>query len=219
MDERAKGYESLVYEVVGKYTDEELLPIREQDMEMIDKELKLLDEGREGRSLAEVLKLRFGLDGKGIRTLKATGQLLGGVGVECIRQQESRALRRLRHPSRRNAFLRLYRSYLDGLEKRNQNLNVKNDKLESELEEYREERARKEMEARFNVRSLAEINIDELELSFRTHRCLSEIGVSTLGDLFQKTEEEFVAIRGFGRRCLYEMREALSEYGLSLKKK
>ena len=46
----------------------------------------------------KVLKLRFGLDGLGERTLDELGQEFG-VGKERIRQIEAKALRMLRHPS------------------------------------------------------------------------------------------------------------------------
>jgi RNA polymerase sigma factor (sigma-70 family) len=48
---------------------------------------------------AEVLRLRFGLDGGDERTLEQAGVVLD-VQKERVRQLEARALRRLRHPSR-----------------------------------------------------------------------------------------------------------------------
>jgi RNA polymerase sigma factor (sigma-70 family) len=51
-----------------------------------------------------VIELRFGLDGKGSKTLEETGRLLG-VTKERIRQIEEKALRRLRHPRRSKLLL------------------------------------------------------------------------------------------------------------------
>ncbi len=46
---------------------------------------------------AEVLRLRYGLDGERVHTLKEVGELMG-VTRERVRQLEMRALRKLRHP-------------------------------------------------------------------------------------------------------------------------
>lgn len=48
---------------------------------------------------ATIIKMRFGLDGKGSRTLGEVGDILN-LSKERIRQLEAKALRKLRHPSR-----------------------------------------------------------------------------------------------------------------------
>ena len=48
---------------------------------------------------ATIIKMRFGLDGKGSRTLGEVGEILN-LSKERIRQLEAKALRKLRHPSR-----------------------------------------------------------------------------------------------------------------------
>lgn len=48
----------------------------------------------------KVIRMRFGFDGEGDPTLEEVGKTLG-VTRECIRQNEERAIRKLRHYSRR----------------------------------------------------------------------------------------------------------------------
>jgi len=61
--------------------------------------------------------------------------------------------------------------------------------------------------------------IEELELSVRPYNCLKRAGINTVGDLIQRTEEEIVAVKNFGRKSLDEVREKLTALGLTLKKK
>jgi DNA-directed RNA polymerase subunit alpha len=61
--------------------------------------------------------------------------------------------------------------------------------------------------------------IEELDLSVRPYNCLKRAGINTVGDLIQRTEEEIVAVKNFGRKSLDEVREKLTALGLSLKKK
>lgn len=60
-------------------------------------------------------------------------------------------------------------------------------------------------------------SIDELELSVRSHNCLKNIGVRTIGDLVQKSENEMLKTKNFGRKSLNEIKEVLQEeMGLTL---
>lgn len=59
--------------------------------------------------------------------------------------------------------------------------------------------------------------INNLPLSVRTLNCLiNRFRLTYIGELAQKTEYELMKIRNFGRRCLYEVKEILSEHGLQL---
>lgn len=61
--------------------------------------------------------------------------------------------------------------------------------------------------------------IEELDLSVRPYNCLKRAGINTVGDLMQRTEEEIVSVKNFGRKSLDEVKEKLTQLGLSLKKK
>jgi len=61
--------------------------------------------------------------------------------------------------------------------------------------------------------------IEELDLSVRPYNCLKRAGINTVGDLMQRTEEEIVSVKNFGRKSLDEVRDKLTVLGLSLKRR
>ncbi len=58
--------------------------------------------------------------------------------------------------------------------------------------------------------------IDEIELSVRSANCLENADIKYIGELVQKTEAEMLRTKNFGRKSLNEIKEILSEMGLSL---
>lgn len=58
--------------------------------------------------------------------------------------------------------------------------------------------------------------VDELELSVRSANCLKNDNIVYIGDLVQKTESEMLRTPNFGRKSLNEIKEVLSQMGLSL---
>lgn len=58
--------------------------------------------------------------------------------------------------------------------------------------------------------------IDEIELTVRSANCLENIGVKYIGELAQMTEAELLRTKNFGRKSLTEIKELLTEMGLSL---
>lgn len=58
--------------------------------------------------------------------------------------------------------------------------------------------------------------IDELELSVRSTHCLKYEGIVYIRDLVQKSEWEMLSIGNFGRKSLNEIKEVLSQMGLTL---
>lgn len=59
-------------------------------------------------------------------------------------------------------------------------------------------------------------SVDELELSVRSANCLKNADIRYIGDLVQKTEAEMLKTKNFGRKSLNEIKEILTEMGLSL---
>ncbi len=58
--------------------------------------------------------------------------------------------------------------------------------------------------------------VDELELSVRSANCLQNANIRHIGELCMKTEAEMLKTKNFGRKSLNEIKEILSEMGLSL---
>lgn len=58
--------------------------------------------------------------------------------------------------------------------------------------------------------------IEEMEFSVRTFNCLKKEDINTVGDLVQKTENELLNIRNFGKRSLEEVIESLAAVDVAL---
>jgi DNA-directed RNA polymerase subunit alpha len=57
--------------------------------------------------------------------------------------------------------------------------------------------------------------VDELELTVRSYNCLKNANIKTIADLVQKTEQEMLKTKNFGRKSLKEISEILKDMGLS----
>ncbi len=58
-------------------------------------------------------------------------------------------------------------------------------------------------------------SVDDLELSVRSYNCLKNANIKTIGELVQKTEQEMLKTKNFGRKSLNEIKEILGGMGLS----
>lgn len=56
--------------------------------------------------------------------------------------------------------------------------------------------------------------IEDLNLSMRAYNCLRRSGLMTVGQVLEKSEDELLALRNFGRKSYDELRERLDEMGL-----
>lgn len=81
--------------------------------------------------------------------------------------------------------------------------------------EFEEER-KAEDEQRQRLRKLLNMSVNEIELSVRAANCLNNAGITTIGQLAMKTEQEMLKYRNFGKKSLNEIKEKLHALGLSL---
>jgi DNA-directed RNA polymerase subunit alpha len=68
-----------------------------------------------------------------------------------------------------------------------------------------------------NERAALETPVADLNLSVRARKCLSRLGLATVGDLITKTGDELLSVRNFGVTSLNELRAKLTEMGIRLR--
>lgn len=59
-------------------------------------------------------------------------------------------------------------------------------------------------------------SVDELELSVRSANCLQNANITLIGELVQRTEQDMLKTKNFGRKSLKEIKEILGTMNLSL---
>jgi len=59
-------------------------------------------------------------------------------------------------------------------------------------------------------------SVEELELSVRSANCLKNANIRLIGDLVQRSEAEMLKTQNFGRKSLNEIKDILSDMGLTL---
>lgn len=79
-----------------------------------------------------------------------------------------------------------------------------------------EEPLQAENEENAELKKLLNMSVNEIELSVRAANCLNNASISTVGQLAMKSEAEMLKYRNFGKKSLNEIKEKLSELGLSL---
>jgi DNA-directed RNA polymerase subunit alpha len=58
--------------------------------------------------------------------------------------------------------------------------------------------------------------VEDLELSVRSANCLKNAEINFIGDLAQKTDQEMLKTKNFGRKSLNEIKALLAEMDLTL---
>lgn len=74
-----------------------------------------------------------------------------------------------------------------------------------------------EKEDKSNEKKL-EMTIEELDLSVRSYNCLKRAGINTVQELNNKSEADMMRVRNLGRKSLEEVKNKLTELGLSFSK-
>jgi DNA-directed RNA polymerase subunit alpha len=82
-----------------------------------------------------------------------------------------------------------------------------------EKEESEEEKLSSDFEGKLEYLNR---RIDELEFSVRSANCLKSANIHYIGELVQKTEQEMLKTKNFGRKSLQEIQENLDSMGLYL---
>jgi DNA-directed RNA polymerase subunit alpha len=59
--------------------------------------------------------------------------------------------------------------------------------------------------------------VADLNLSVRARKCMTRLGITTIGELIQRTPDELLATKNFGVTSLNEIRQQLAELGLKLR--
>ena len=208
---------NLIYAVFGEHkqvaiNDEKSVKEVESNIDYI---LCNLMEAKE----ANVLRMRF----KGKLSLDEVAKILD-LTRERVRQIETRALRKMRHPSRAKAIFAPYRLSQE-IKERTEILNQKNKELADNITKCLDQidTLSKALDSvgikvvtekpNTYVTTLAR-NINEFEFSVRAYNCMKRAGINTIGDLTEKTEEEMRQVRNLGRLGLQEIKDKLTSLGL-----
>lgn len=168
---------------------------------------------------ASIIRLRFCAK----LTLEDCAKILN-ITRECVRQKEQRAIRKLRHPARKDMILAPHKLSEDMAEKK-KILQEKNIELNNDIDKTLRQiniltEALKGIGVKINepevdMEGLALAkNINDLGLSVRAYNCLKRAGINTVADLTNKTEKEMLLVRNLGKRSFEEVKQKVLSLGL-----
>ena len=86
--------------------------------------------------------------------------------------------------------------------------------FDEQLEQKPDKKAEEQSVPEFNENLFR--SVEELELSVRSANCLKNADINKIYQLVSKTEAEMLKTKNFGRKSLNEIKEVLTEMGLSL---
>jgi len=59
--------------------------------------------------------------------------------------------------------------------------------------------------------------VSDLNLSVRARKCMTRLGINTIGELVRKSGDDLLECKNFGVTSLVEVREKLEQIGLKLR--
>lgn len=217
----AKTYDDVGYPfnlIDAIYCDEIVWVDDEDHMAGLEHALLTLSEREQ-----KVLEERF----QDFKTLEEVGRDFN-VTRERIRQMEAKALRKLRHPSRRNFIMHGYfggaelkeiKSKAEELNKREKSIEERERKLNEMLDKYKPKFDALHITVESPLEEVKEafvnsMSIEEMDLSVRSFNCLRRANIRTVLDLIAYCENDgnelkLLRVRNLGRKSLREVLERL----------
>jgi len=83
-----------------------------------------------------------------------------------------------------------------------------------DIEQEEEQAVSQKDSEKERIKKILLTNVDDLELSVRSHNCLKAANIKNLSDLVRKDESEMLRFRNFGRKSLAELMEIVETLGL-----
>ncbi len=83
-----------------------------------------------------------------------------------------------------------------------------------DIEQEEEQTVSQKDSEKERIKKILLTNVDDLELSVRSHNCLKAANIKNLSDLVRKDESEMLKFRNFGRKSLAELMEIVENLGL-----
>ena len=160
----------------------------------------------------DVIKLRF----KEGLTLRETGQRQN-VTQERVRQIEAKAIRKLRHPTRKRLMLATPLSEVQEIQERYNLLAREHDLLVKAFELLQGKSTPEGIEKIARAATWMQTDIESLGFSVRTYNCLKRARKDTLRDIVEMTPAQLQNVRNLGRKSFEEVVDTLKQFGLSLK--
>jgi DNA-directed RNA polymerase subunit alpha len=84
------------------------------------------------------------------------------------------------------------------------------------FDEPEEEEKEKKDDEVVRLKQILDKSVNELELSVRSYNCLKNADIKSIRELVLKSESEMLKTKNFGRKSLNEIRDILTDMGLSL---
>lgn len=132
------------------------------------------------------------------------------ITTERIRQIQVKALRKLRHPSRKSLFIAVPLAEVQEQDIKYQKICREYETLAKAFEVKTGKPAEHDV-----IVPMADIAIqrrtpiEELDFSVRTYNCLSRAGKKTLGELADMTEDDLKKVRNLGNKSIKEVIECV----------